>query len=146
MAKGIPANPTATPTKRVLSAIAPNTSMMEQFKIFTIMFCNLAHTYKQRGDGDYYYKERQNPDAASSESVAAWKSLLPLGDMLLGLKLGQEQYLLYGICLRLMAMMRFRIFSKIQGEVRGVLVRHLEAPSVSDDHQHIKMSCDLLEE
>ncbi|CEG84391.1 hypothetical protein RMATCC62417_18200 [Rhizopus microsporus] len=166
MAKDIPANFTVAPTKRVLSAIAPNTSTMEQFKIFTIMFCNLAYTYKQWADGEqvdlvfalshlhalcnyivsYYYKEKQNPDAAPSESAAAWKSLLPLGDMFLAKLQAQEQYLLYGICLRLMAMVRFRIFSKMQDEVRGALVRHLEAPSVSGDHQHVKMSCDLLEE
>ena len=37
MAKGIPANPTAAPAKRVLSATAPNANVMEQLKIFTIM-------------------------------------------------------------------------------------------------------------
>ncbi|KAG1232914.1 hypothetical protein G6F68_009492 [Rhizopus microsporus] len=84
MAKGIPVNPTAAPVKRVLSATAPNANVMEQFR-------NMAHAYKQRGDGEqadlvsalnhlhafcnyivsYYYKEKQNPDAASSESLAA---------------------------------------------------------------------------
>ncbi|KAG1215956.1 hypothetical protein G6F69_000486 [Rhizopus microsporus] len=74
----------AAPVKRVLSATAPNTNVMEQLR-------NLAHAYKQRGDGEqadlvsalnhlhafcnyivsYYYKEKQNPDAASSESLAA---------------------------------------------------------------------------
>ncbi|KAG1419890.1 hypothetical protein G6F57_023663 [Rhizopus arrhizus] len=37
MAKGISANPTAAPAKRVLSATAPNANVMEQLKIFTIM-------------------------------------------------------------------------------------------------------------
>ncbi|RCH84382.1 hypothetical protein CU097_007136 [Rhizopus azygosporus] len=166
MAKGIPANSTAAPTKGVLSTTAPNANTMEQCKIFTIMFRNLAHPYKQRGDGEqddlvsalnhlhalcnyiisYFYKEKQNPDMAPPESVAAWKSLLPLGDMLLAKLQAQEQYLLYGICLRLMAMVRFRIFNKMQGEVRSVLVRHLQAPSVSGNHQYIKISCGLLEE
>ncbi|CEJ00395.1 hypothetical protein RMCBS344292_14451 [Rhizopus microsporus] len=83
MAKGIPANSTAAPTKRVSSATAPNANTME--------FCNLAHPYKQRGDGEqdglvsplshlhalcnyiisYFYKEKQNPDMAPPESVAA---------------------------------------------------------------------------
>jgi hypothetical protein len=65
---------------------------------------------------------------APPESVADWKFLLPLGNMLLGLKLGQEKYLLYAICLHLMVMVRFRIFYKMQDEVRDVLVRHLQAP------------------
>jgi hypothetical protein len=37
MAKGIPANSTAAPTKKVLSATAPNANTMEQFKIFKII-------------------------------------------------------------------------------------------------------------
>ncbi|PHZ17243.1 uncharacterized protein RHIMIDRAFT_288181 [Rhizopus microsporus ATCC 52813] len=132
MSKGIPTNPTAASTKRVLSVTAPNANTM---------YYNLAHTYKQRGGSEqddlifvlshlhafcnyivsYYYKKKQNTDVAPSELVAAWKSLLPLGDMLLAKLKAQEQYLLYGICLHLMPMVRFRVFNKMQ------------APSVSDD-------------
>ncbi|CEG80258.1 hypothetical protein RMATCC62417_14620 [Rhizopus microsporus] len=164
-AKDTAVNSTAASTKRVLSVTAPNANTLEQFKIYTIMFRNLVHTYKQRGDSEdqltstlsyfyafcnciisSYYNDKQRTSDKPSESVTAWKALLPLGKMLLANLKAQEQYLLYGICLRLVAMVRFRIFDKMQGEVRGVLARHLQAPSISDDLQYIKTSRDLLGE
>ncbi|PHZ17442.1 uncharacterized protein RHIMIDRAFT_310158 [Rhizopus microsporus ATCC 52813] len=110
-------NSTAASTKRALSATAP-----------------------------IYYTDKQRTSDKPSESVTAWKTLLSLGDMLLASLNAQEQYLLYGICLRLVAMVRFRILDRMQGEVRSVLARHLQAPSVSDDLQYTKMSRNLLEE
>lgn len=64
-----------------------------------------------------YYNDKQRTSDKPSETVTAWKALLPLGDMLLANLKAQEQYLLYSICLHLVAMVRFGIFNKIQGEV-----------------------------
>ncbi|ORE11948.1 hypothetical protein BCV72DRAFT_196988 [Rhizopus microsporus var. microsporus] len=159
-------NPDTTSLKKTLSATAPNANTMEQYKVFTFMFRNLAHTYKKRGDSEkdklisalnhfhafcnyiisYYYNEKQKTDVTPSESVTAWKSLFPFADMLLAKLKAQEQYLLYGVCLRLVAMMRFGIFSKMQGEIHGVLAKHLKTSSASDSLKYVKMSHNLLEE
>lgn len=64
--------------------------------------------------------------------------------MLLAKLKAQEQHLLHDVCLRLVSMVRFSIFDKMQGEVYGVLARHLNTPSASD--KYVKMSQDLLEE
>ncbi|CAO3670390.1 unnamed protein product [Rhizopus microsporus] len=160
------ANLDTTSQKKTLSATAPNANTMEQYKVFTFMFRNLAHTYKKRGDSEkdklisalnhfhafcnyiisYYYNEKQKTDVTPSESVTAWKSLFPFADMLLAKLKSQEQYLLYGVCLRLVAMMRFGIFNKMQGEIHGVLAKHLKTSSASDSLKYVKMSHNLLEE
>ncbi|CEG84365.1 hypothetical protein RMATCC62417_18179 [Rhizopus microsporus] len=155
------ASPTTTSVKRTLSVTAPNANTMEQFKVFR----NLARAYKKRGDNEkdklasalayfhapcnyiisFYYNEKQREaDDTPSQSAMAWKTLLPFADMLLAKNKAQKQYLLYGVCLRLVSMVRFSIFNKMQGDVHGVLTRHLQASSASN--KDIKMSYNLLEE
>ncbi|RCH91021.1 hypothetical protein CU097_001881, partial [Rhizopus azygosporus] len=61
-------NPATTSAKMALSATGSDANTLKQFKIFTIIS---------------YYNYKQRTSDKPSETVTAWKTLLPLGGMLL---------------------------------------------------------------
>ncbi|KAG0949484.1 hypothetical protein G6F32_005474 [Rhizopus arrhizus] len=153
-------------SKHALSATAPKSNTMEQYKVFTFMFKKLAHTYKKRGDAEsdplkasfdhfhsfcnyiisYHYAELQKPNESPSQFSATWKSLFPFADSLLSKLKLQKEELLYGVCLRLVSMMRYHIFNRMQAETRVILAKQLAKEDKASSHKYLQMSSNLLDE
>ncbi|CAO3684834.1 unnamed protein product [Rhizopus stolonifer] len=149
-----------------LSATGPKSNTMEQCKIFTFMFKNLAHTYKKRGDTEadtlkstldhfqalcnyiisYHYAEKQTPNEPPSSFSATWKSVLPFADSLLPRLKAQNQTILYGTCLRLISMIRYHIFERMHGETRSLIDKQLNKNDQSENQKYLRMSSNLLNE
>ncbi|KAI9280657.1 hypothetical protein BY458DRAFT_499967 [Sporodiniella umbellata] len=154
------------PSASILSATDPKSSTMEQCRMFKVMFNNLAHTYKKRGDAEkdalkaaldhfqslcnyiisYYYAEKQSTHVPPSTFSATWKSVFPLADSLLARLKTQGQMLLHGVCLRLTAMMRYHIFDRMHEETQALLTKQLGKADQSGSQKYLQMSSNLLSE
>lgn len=156
--------------EKIVSATAPNAESPEQLKIFTIMFKQLAHANKRRGDHqkdpvigiidhfhalcdymlNFYFIDKVNTNVPFKQASVAWKSLFPFSDSLL-LKL-QANHLdeLYGLCVRLVALIRYYIYSRMESATRPLLTKHLSSGGSQDssytDRTCIEMTEGLLRE
>ncbi|KAI7904344.1 uncharacterized protein BX663DRAFT_504736 [Cokeromyces recurvatus] len=93
------------------------------------MFKKLAHAYKKRGDAQtdpsigaldhfhalcnymlsFYFADKSNSDVPSKQSIAAWKSLFPFAEVLLRKLQERKLDVLWGLCTRLLALIRFAV-------------------------------------
>ncbi|KAL9551611.1 hypothetical protein MBANPS3_004165 [Mucor bainieri] len=146
--------------EKIMSATAPNAESPEQLKIFMIMFKQLAHANKRRGDHqkdpvvgiidhfhalcdyilNFHFNDKANKHVPFKQASVAWKSLFPFSDSLL-LKL-QANHLneLYGLCLRLVALIRYYIYSRMESATRPLLTKHLSS-SGSQDSSYTDRTC-----
>ncbi|CEP12804.1 hypothetical protein [Parasitella parasitica] len=163
LAGGVPAS------DKALSATAPNAETPEQYKIFTIMFKQLAHANKRRGDKEkdpliqivdhfhalcdyilnFYYVDKANANIPFKQASVAWKSLFPFCDSLLLKLQTHRQDELHGLCVRLIALIRYYIYSRMENATRPLLTKYLSGASEDGnitDRKCIEMTDGLLRE
>ena len=129
-----------------ISATAPNSETPEQYKLFIIMFNKLAHANKRRGDGqtelvfgmidhfhalcdyilNFYYVDKSSSDKVSfKQASVAWKSLFPFTDSLLAKLESHQHFDLYGLCARLISLVRYYIYKRMIDSTRLLLAKQL---------------------
>ncbi|CAO0797546.1 unnamed protein product [Mucor circinelloides] len=146
--------------EKIISATAPNAETPEQLKIFTIMFKQLAHANKRRGDSqkdpvigiidhfhalcdymlNFYFIDKVNTNVPFKQASVAWKSLFPFSDSLLLKLQANHLHELYGLCVRLVALIRYYIYSRMESATRPLLTKHLSG-SGSQDSNYTDRTC-----
>ncbi|KAL9541370.1 hypothetical protein MBANPS3_009165 [Mucor bainieri] len=131
---------------KTISATAPDSDTPEQCKLFIIMFSKLAHANKRRGDNqteeffgmidhfhalcdyilNFYYVDKTSVDKLSFKQASqAWKSLFPFTDSLLAKLESHQHYDLYGLCARLISLVRYYIYKRMIDQTRHLLGKQL---------------------
>ncbi|CEP11462.1 hypothetical protein [Parasitella parasitica] len=131
---------------KTISATAPDSETPGQQKLFIIMFSKLAHANKRRGDGqteelfgmidhfhalcdyilNFYYVDKNSSDNISfKQASVAWKSLFPFTDSLLAKLESHQHYDLYGLCARLISLVRYYIYKRMIDSTRLLLSKQL---------------------
>ncbi|GAN02410.1 hypothetical protein MAM1_0021d01853 [Mucor ambiguus] len=135
-----------SPQPKTISATAPDSDTPEQCKLFIIMFSKLAHANKRRGDNqaeelfgmidhfhalcdyilNFYYVDKTSVDKVSFKQASqAWKSLFPFTDSLLAKLESHQHYDLYGLCARLISLVRYYIYKRMIDQTRHLLGKQL---------------------
>ncbi|CAO3648857.1 unnamed protein product [Mucor fragilis] len=131
---------------KTISATAPDSDTSEQCKLFIIMFSKLAHANKRRGDNqteeffgmidhfhalcdyilNFYYVDKISADKLSFKQASqAWKSLFPFTDSLLAKLESHQHFDLYGLCARLISLVRYYIYKRMIDQTRHLLGKQL---------------------
>ncbi|KAI8639999.1 hypothetical protein BD408DRAFT_445523 [Parasitella parasitica] len=152
-----------------ISATAPDSETPEQQKLFIIMFSKLAHANKRRGDGqteelfgmidhfhalcdyilNFYYVDKSSSDKISFKQASmAWKSLFPFTNSLLAKLESRHHYDLYGLCARLISLVRYYIYKRMIDSTRLLLAKQLseDGDESSSSRACIQVSEGLLRE
>ncbi|KAK4511060.1 MFS domain-containing protein [Mucor velutinosus] len=155
---------------KTISATAPDSDTPEQCKLFVIMFSKLAHANKRRGDNqteeffgmidhfhalcdyilNFYYVDKTSVDKLSFKQASqAWKSLFPFTDSLLAKLESHQHYDLYGLCARLISLVRYYIYKRMIDQTRHLLGKQLALDDEQDSSSSrvcIQVSESLLRE
>ncbi|KAI8387400.1 hypothetical protein BD560DRAFT_443276 [Blakeslea trispora] len=150
----------------VLSAIASNADTPEQCRLFNTKFSQLAHASKRRGDNQsdmtmsildhfyalcdyilsFYYADKNSTQLSFRQTSQAWRSLFPFTDNLLK-KLEQQKHLvLYGLCARLVSLVRYYIFSRLSLPTQIRLKTYLSQEQGSEDRSCLESSASIFRE
>ncbi|KAI9020221.1 hypothetical protein CLU79DRAFT_888348 [Phycomyces nitens] len=119
---------TTAATGSTLSATAPDAETPEKFRLFSIMFQKLASAYKHRGDSptleilgvidhihallNYVLAFFYHDKIGNESSIDNWDTLHPFCDVILKKLRAKQEMELYGLCLRISALVRFYSFSR----------------------------------
>ncbi|EPB85343.1 hypothetical protein HMPREF1544_07886 [Mucor circinelloides 1006PhL] len=138
---------------KTISATAPDSDTPEQCKLFIIMFGKLAHANKRRGDTqteeffgmidhfhalcdyilNFYYVDKTSADKVSFKQASqAWKSLFPFTDSLLAKLESHQHFDLYGLCARLISLVRYYIYKRMIDSTRHLLRKQLALDGEKD--------------
>ena len=131
-----------------------------------IRFSQLAHASKRRGDSQsdvtmsvldhfyslcdyilsFYYADKNNTQMSFRQASQAWRSLFPFTDNLLK-KLEQQKHLvLYGLCARLVSLVRYYIFSRLSVSTQLKLKNYLSQEKGNDDRNCLESSTSIFRE
>ena len=108
-------------------------------------FKQLAHAHKRRGDTQttaifaiidhfhalcdymitFYFTDKVNTQIPFRQASATWKSLFPFTDSLLKKLEANDLKQLRALCLRLIALIRYYIYSRMESSTRPLLTMHL---------------------
>lgn len=123
-------------------------------------FKQLAHANKRRGDSqkdpvigiidhfhalcdymlNFYFIDKVNTNVPFKQASVAWKSLFPFSDSLLLKLQANHLHELYGLCVRLVALIRYYIYSRMESATRPLLTKHLSG-SGSQDSNYTDRTC-----
>ncbi|KAG0181678.1 hypothetical protein DFQ29_007458 [Apophysomyces sp. BC1021] len=132
---------------------APNAESNEQLRVFSFMFLNLATAHKRRGDQadseikcildhfhaflnyilTFYFRDRLGQD----NNQKNWETLHPFCDVLLNKLRVRKEMELYGLCLRMKALVHFHTFSRREVHVRQK-ISTLHGKDKSADKQKVE--------
>lgn len=100
---------------------------------------------------NFYYVDKSSSDKVSfKQASVAWKSLFPFTDSLLTKLELHQHYDLYGLCARLISLVRYYIYNRMIDSTRTLLAKQLahdnDGQSSSSSHVCIQVSEGLLRE
>jgi hypothetical protein len=144
--------------------------LQKKADIYIFRFNQLAHANKRRGDGqtdaifgmidhfhalcdyilNFYYVDKSSSSKTSfKQASVAWKSLFPFTDSLLSKLDSHKQHDLYGLCARLISLVRYYIYKRMISSTRTLLTKQLtstEDTSTATARTCIEVSEGLLRE
>lgn len=133
-------------------------------------FSKLAHANKRRGDAqsepilgiidhfhavcdyilNFYFNDQLNVNQNMKQATAAWKSIFPFTDSLCKKLESRKEFELYGLCIRLIALIRFYMYSRMESSTRTVLLQQIkygeEGEKKMTDRACVELSENLLHE
>ncbi|KAI8084326.1 uncharacterized protein B0P05DRAFT_535107 [Gilbertella persicaria] len=94
----------------------------------------------------FYYVDKGSTHVSFKQASVAWKSLFPFTDNLLK-KLEQQQYFhLYGLCSRLVALVRYYIYNRMTSSTHKLISNHLSQTQGQVPRLCLDVSENLLQE
>jgi hypothetical protein len=133
-------------------------------------FSKLAHANKRRGDTqqdailgmidhfyaicnyilNFYYSDKHTINPNMKQSTAAWKSIFPFCDSLTKKLESRKEHELCGLCIRLVALIRFYMYSRMESSTRSILLQQMKSSGDEEkkmtDRTCVELSENLLHE
>jgi hypothetical protein len=138
------------------------------FLILFFSFGKLAHANKKRGDGqkdaifmilDHFYSlcdyilnfhfmdiANPNPKTSVKEATVAWRTLFPFAEALLPKLKSHGLLSLYGLCSRLVSLVRYYVFNRAVTISRTAIMNLTSDDNLKNPEEACKLSRDILDE